>query len=461
MPSLESALGTLAAGPDEPTPVVPDLQQQQQQQQHVLISKPTSSEDAHRPATGPALLSAPPAAASGTGQIRGPGSDALTPDAPGQRGGEGYSPAGAGRSAASTVWSGEPTPPSGVVGQQDTLPTFPSPSPTPSTQRVWWEKTHARLGDQIGTDDAIVPLAWQALLTGLVDSTMYASTSVWVGFITGDFVQFSMGVAQYIISPSGSSPHTQRDGLRMLLRGVAICGFFVGSWIAGRLGKGRYHARSWLIASAIGQSICLWVAAGIQFSRSKWDPVNWHWWPPTVLLASTSMGLQSTTAQKLSNPVRLVLLCSPAFFFFLGGGEPKWSALTRLVCWLWIIRGRALAGQKAFATSVAFTATVTQIAADPHLLTLWPAFGRAVRGRDLRILSLGALCVGAGVGQSLLQTSIGFPAVLAVCAGAKLALALLWWVPPGEADTHCGRERASRGAAAGGSVPGDAAPARG
>lgn len=87
---------------------------------------------------------------------------------------------------------------------------------------------------------------------------------------------------------------------------------------------------------------------------------------------------------------------------------------------------------QAFATSVAFTATVSQIAADPHLFKLWPPLTREIRDRDLRVLSLMALCFGAGVGQSLLDTDLRFSGSLAICAACKTVLAVIWWLPQGQ-----------------------------
>lgn len=162
-----------------------------------------------------------------------------------------------------------------------------------------WHFCVARLREDVHKDDAIMPLTWQAFLTGLVDSMIYASAEVWVGFVTGDFVQLSMNLANFII------PHKPHEGLKMLLRGMAIVGFFLGSMVAGRVGKKfGWHSRGWLVLSSVMQCLLLWIAAGIQLSRPKLEQPNWHWWPPTIIMASMSMGMQSTTSQQLASPVR-------------------------------------------------------------------------------------------------------------------------------------------------------------
>ena len=80
--------------------------------------------------------------------------------------------------------------------------------------------------------------------------------------------------------------------------------------------------------------------------------------------------------------------------------------------------------------TVAFTATLSQIASDPYLFTLVPSAN--TRGRDRRLLAIVMLCVGAGVGESFLHTSAGLRGGVTICAGFKLVLALLWLVSKGK-----------------------------
>ncbi len=98
---------------------------------------------------------------------------------------------------------------------------------------------------------------------------------------------------------------------------------------------------------------------------------------------------------------------------------------------------QALTAQKlqspAWATTVAYTATLTQIAADPFLGAIVPS--RSTKGRDLRILSIAMLCFGAGVGECWLHSDLGFRGAMAVVAAFKLLLALLWLLPKGSSSS--------------------------
>lgn len=48
-----------------------------------------------------------------------------------------------------------------------------------STLRERWSET-------VTHEEASIPLAWQALLTGLVDALIYGRSSIWTGFQTGE-----------------------------------------------------------------------------------------------------------------------------------------------------------------------------------------------------------------------------------------------------------------------------------
>ncbi|SPC67318.1 related to 2-Nitropropane dioxygenase [Ustilago sp. UG-2017b] len=199
-----------------------------------------------------------------------------------------------------------------------------------------WGLAKSYLNDEIDHGVANVPLAWQAFLTGMVDMLLYSRSQVWLAFQTGNMVQFSSNIAQFII------PGAEQFPLLTLLRILSVVGFFLGSFIGFQLG--------------------------------------------VIVLVAFSMGMQSILAQKLVS--------------------------------------------RAFATTVAFTATLTQIASDPYLFHLIPS--EKTRGRDRRMFAVLALCVGAGVGESLLHTSANLSGGLAISAGFKPVLALLWLVPRGK-----------------------------
>ncbi|CEH17262.1 hypothetical protein PANT_22c00308 [Ceraceosorus bombacis] len=276
-------------------------------------------------------------------------------------------------------------------------------------------------GQAISHDAASVPLAWMALLTGMVDALVYSRSQVWTGFQTGNMVQFSQNIAQWML------PQAEKFPLLTLERVLSILSFLLGSFL-GALGGRRFgdRRRAWQVTTALIQSISLWGAAGILLSRPEDEAPSFRYYPGVIVLTAFSMGLQSISAQKLVSP--------------------------------------------AFATTVAFTATLTQIASDPYLfaLTLSPfeAHRRrakndpgsvsanaassgapkapattassgapkapATTGRDRRLLAIFALCTGAGVAEMLLYSDAGLRGGMAIAAGFKLVLAALWLIPQGQ-----------------------------
>uniref|UniRef100_V5EX03 Uncharacterized protein n=1 Tax=Kalmanozyma brasiliensis (strain GHG001) TaxID=1365824 RepID=V5EX03_KALBG len=222
-----------------------------------------------------------------------------------------------------------------------------------------WGLAKSYLNDEIDHGAANVPLAWQAFLTGMIDMLLYSRSQVWLGFQTGNMVQFSANIAQFVI------PGVEQQPLLTLLRILSVIGFFIGSFLGRRMG---HQKRIWLILSSIIQSIFLFGAAGILLSRPKEELPTFEWYPGVIVLVAFSMGMQSIKAQKLVSP--------------------------------------------AFATTVAFTATLSQIASDPYLFHLVPS--EKTRGRDRRMVAI--LALGG----------------LAISAGFKMLLALLWLVPQGK-----------------------------
>lgn len=271
-----------------------------------------------------------------------------------------------------------------------------------SSSQSWTSTLH----DTITAENATLPLAWMSLLTGLVDGAVYAHFQVWVGFQTGNIVQFSMNIAEYIYP---WSPH--QYPLLTLMRALSFTSFFIASFVGARVGKKYGEKKRWyLILHSILQGIVLFAAAGILFSQPNGEEPTFRYGPPVIVLVAISMvsarggrqctfecspifvlqGLQSIQAQKLSSPV--------------------------------------------FSTSVAFTATLTQIASDPQLFkpSLYLLGDEKVKGRDLRILAIIALAIGGGIAQSLLDSSLGLSGSVAVCAGFKMFLSLLWLLPKGQ-----------------------------
>ncbi|KAN0066528.1 hypothetical protein ACQY0O_000622 [Thecaphora frezii] len=237
------------------------------------------------------------------------------------------------------------------------------------------------MDDAIDQAEATVPLAWQAFLTGMVDMLLYSRTSVWLGFQTGNMVQISGNIAQYMF------PQAQKNGLQTLLRGLSIMSFVTGSFIGYQAGQRLGHnKRRWMFLSSLIQSALLFGSAGILLSQPEHMQPSYQYYPAIIVLPAFSMGMQGIAAQKLSSPT--------------------------------------------FATTVAFTATLPQITSDPYLFALRPSVN--TRGRDRRLLAIAMLCLGAGIGETFLYTKAGFSGGVAIAAGFKLLLAVLWLIPKGK-----------------------------
>lgn len=153
------------------------------------------------------------------------------------------------------------------------------------------------LNDTIEHGDATVPLAWQAFLTGIIDMLLYSRSQVWLGFQTGNMVQFSGNIAQFMI------PSAETQPLLTLLRILSVVAFFLGSLVGFQFGRKLGHQkRSWMIASSVIQSAFLFGASGILLSRPESEVPTFQYYPGVIVLTAFSMGMQSIAAQKLVSP---------------------------------------------------------------------------------------------------------------------------------------------------------------
>ncbi|EOR04877.1 hypothetical protein J056_000229 [Wallemia ichthyophaga EXF-994] len=244
-----------------------------------------------------------------------------------------------------------------------------SPSPKPSQRNF-----SSILNEHVEHHNAAIPLAWQSFITGLVDLILYSRSQVWVGFQTGNMVQFSGNIAQFML------PDYQRHPLKTLMRILSIVAFFLGSFVSSV--GGRYvgdRTRKWLFINSVLQSCLLWGAAGILLSRPEYEQPTFDYFPAVLTLAAWSLGMQAAASQKLTSPH--------------------------------------------FATTVAFTATITQIASDPNLFKLRSPT------RDKRMVGIVCLCIGAGVGEMLLYADTNLRGAMAIVAGFKLIQAFMWFLP--------------------------------
>lgn len=58
-----------------------------------------------------------------------------------------------------------------------------------------WATMRDRCAETISHDEATIPLAWQALLTGLVDGLIYGRSMIWTGFQTGEEAGWHTGLS--------------------------------------------------------------------------------------------------------------------------------------------------------------------------------------------------------------------------------------------------------------------------
>lgn len=311
------------------------------------------------------------------------------------------------------VQNAEATTPSSSNVQDETKSNTQAESTT-SENAGLFQSIQTRATDSISHEDSTIPLAWQALLTGLVDALIYSRSQIWTGFQTGNMVQFSQNIAQYML------PDAERFPLLTLERALSVISFIFGSFIGGKLGDRFGHSkRGWVAFSAFLQSCLLFGAAGILLSLPEDAMPTIHYWPPIIVMTSLSMGMQSVSAQKLSSP--------------------------------------------AFATTVAFTATLTQIASDPFLFHLslapieqarasWNERKNRQRsgsiegqreetekpkpvkpktlGRDRRMFGIFMLCTGAGIAECFLYSRAGLRGGMAIAASFKMVQAILWFFAP-------------------------------
>lgn len=133
----------------------------------------------------------------------------------------------------------------------------------------------------VSHEEASYPLAWQAFLTGMVDALIYSRSQIWTGFQTGNMVQFSQNIAQFML------PGAERFPLLTLERAISILAFVLGS-LVGSLGGRRWgdRVRGWQVTTALVQSVTLWGAAGILLSRPEAEQPSFRYWPGIIALVS-------------------------------------------------------------------------------------------------------------------------------------------------------------------------------
>jgi uncharacterized membrane protein YoaK (UPF0700 family) len=115
--------------------------------------------------------------------------------------------------------------------------------------------------------------------------------------MTGNMVQFSQNIAQYML------PGVERYPLLTLERCLSVLSFLLGSYL-GAKGGARWgdNNRGWILSSAIVQSVFLFGASAILLSRPEDEAPSFQYWPGVIIMTAFSMGMQSIVSQKLVSP---------------------------------------------------------------------------------------------------------------------------------------------------------------
>jgi uncharacterized membrane protein YoaK (UPF0700 family) len=295
-------------------------------------------------------------------------------------------------------------------------------------RRSMFKRLKERASETISPEDATVPFAWQALLTGLIDGLLYSRSMVWTGFQTGNLVQTTQGITSLFYKTGDKEP------LLVLLRSLSVISFFIGSFIGARVGaRWGEKTRGWQTFSAFIQAISLFGAFALLMTRPDDAAIDYQHWPGVIVMTAFSMGLQSISAQKMVSGA-FATVCDGCICLCIS--ELGTNNNTRPV------------------QTIAFTASLTQISSDPWLFALSfapidmyrekkaskkcrqdnleadapppssPPKAPRTLGRDQRIFALFALCFGAAISEYLLHSPAGCRGGLAVSGGFKLILAV-------------------------------------
>ncbi|PWN46441.1 hypothetical protein IE81DRAFT_344048 [Ceraceosorus guamensis] len=275
--------------------------------------------------------------------------------------------------------------------------------------------------DQVETQSraASIALALQCIVAGFVDAAAHGTTKTWVAFMTGNLTQLMISLVSLIsisirrpaldayntaaTTSTTSTTNLPRDELlqRLSLSFSSILGFSLGAYLC-QLGISRFGSshRARLLFTPLCGSIVACVIAALAFfeHRQGWQLAG-RWGPIMLGLLAVSMGAQAAQGQR--------------------SGNAPW------------------------ATTVVFTATLTQIFADPT----FPLLANAGRKRVTSVL---CLLLGAALAQTLLEFVRAFgqhddassehplslPIALLFLAVLQVWTALAWWLVPSAPDAR-------------------------
>ncbi|PHH82215.1 hypothetical protein CDD82_6702 [Ophiocordyceps australis] len=248
---------------------------------------------------------------------------------------------------------------------------------------AWLACTRSHLNSQVSRSWADVVLLLCYIVTGLLDS---ASTQVWGAFVsmqTGNTVFVGLGIASLIYPPT--SP-------RLFRSGISLLAFCAGSFVFARFHRFFSPQRRWVLcASTAAQMMLTAIAAAIVTfapppppapTGQQDDSLHWTVLVPLALVALQSCG-QAVTSRAL-----------------------KYNALT----------------------SVVLTSIYCDLFSDAQLFALQNV------ERNRRAAAPLLLLLGAIAGGLFAHSSIGIAGALWTAAVLKLAMVVLWFVWPAQAD---------------------------
>ncbi|PWN96421.1 hypothetical protein FA09DRAFT_331308 [Tilletiopsis washingtonensis] len=293
--------------------------------------------------------------------------------------------------------------PSGASRLRSSLsapPILPSSATRPPPCRAMSESTpllsrrpswKSALRQEVAVDSpaARLALTTQCFIAGFGDAAVYAPVKTWIAFMTGNLTQLMISSVALLFlrvrpSTSASSEESSMHSSRVILSAGSVVGFALGAFLSQqavlRFGAAQ---RARLAGTHLVGALIVLAVAGIM---SRGYDLQSDVAPYLIGALACTMGAQAVVGQR--------------------------------------------SGNAPYATTVVFTATLTQVFADP----LFPYLGAPGRRRVVTIL---ALLLGSGSAQCVLEllkdsraATYALPLVLCALATVQCAVAAIWALVP-------------------------------
>ncbi|KAJ1027277.1 hypothetical protein NDA18_003286 [Ustilago nuda] len=204
----------------------------------------------------------------------------------------------------------------------------------------------------------IPPLLLQCLITGLGDASIFTLTKTWVGFMTGNMVQMVINSFDLLLPSDSNADDNQGEVRRKLESNVsAIVGFMIGCQIASNL------------------------VTRLATERTK---------RITIVLLSLYRSLATLT----------IILVGTQYPAFRLGGSLSWLVISILAASFGCQSTYSTSLATPFSNTVVFTATLTSVSSDLHLLML-----NLTGSNRLKLMGIVGLLGGAALSQVILKVA--------------------------------------------------------